>query len=554
MKKTLVLVISVLMLVTQFAGCSAKDTTSSDLSTKSDLSTSTPITESKAASNFNAAGYPIVNKPVVYKVMNCISPAASNWSNEDQSFFRAMNKLTNIDFEFSNIPETDWETKMNLSLAANDLPHLYMSSVGNSNITTYGVKGGLFVDISKGINEYMPNLLKWFKKQSLAEKCIYESNGAIYTFPHICLTATNAATTLYYRSDFMKEAGINEEPKTIDEFYTMVKAIAEAHAGDKEFSAILPYSAAHFNNHFERTILAGLGDYTTAEFHDDGTGKVFYNGTSEQFYRYLEFTSKLYKEKILNNEFYTLDTATTTAMTKANKAAVLTYGTMLTAENFKDGVSHISIFAPFTSEYTSKKKINGRASVTRSGLVITSKCNDEDVASLLRWFDIIYSEEDVAPGLNNMSPWLGVRGETWDYTDDTHKSYKMLIPDGWSLSTTEFNYKKAGPSNIYAINFMSIVSGASMGLKAKGEQSIAKIFPYEVDQFPLDLLRFTDEENDIYTTAYTDIAKYVTQMKAKFITGVEPLSNYSQYCATLEKMGLSKVIQVVQAAYDRFIK
>jgi len=545
MKKLLVLTIIVFMVITQFAGCSVKSKTPNPVTTP---------TDSKAASNFNATGYPIVNEPVVYKVMNSIDPNGGNWStgNEGQSFFRAMKKLTNIDFEFSNIQGTDWETKMNLSLAANDLPHIYMSRVGDSNIMTYGVKGGVFVDISKGIHEYMPNLLKLFKKEPLAEKCIYESNDAIYTFPDVAYTATNAATTLFYRSDIMNEAGIKEEPETIDEFYTMVKAIAEANADDPEFSAILPSSVDHFNNHFERTILAGLGDYTTAEFHDDGTGKVFFNGTSDQYYRYLEFAHKLYKEKILNNEFYTFDTATAYALIRAGKAAVTTSGTLLLEKDFKNGIFQVSIFSPFTSEYTSKKKVNGRKGITRSGIVITNKCNDEDVASLLRWFDIYYSEEDVAPGLNNMSSWLGVRGETWDYTNEKKTSYKMMIPDDWGLSATEFILRKAGPSNLKAIDFMAIVEGSSPGNKAKGENSIAKIFPYEVTPFPMSFLKFTDEENDIYTTTYTDISTYITQMKAKFITGVEPLSNYGQYCETLEKMGLSKVVEIIQAAYDRF--
>jgi putative aldouronate transport system substrate-binding protein len=550
MKKILIVTIVVLMIVMQFTACSVNNTTSGSSDTNA------KTTESEVNSNFNEIGYPIVNEPVVYRAMNAVSTDGANWSSgeEGQSFWRAMKELTNIDFKFTNIPLTDWETKLNLSLAASDIPHVYMGGVGDINIATYGVKGGMFVDISKGIYEYMPNLQEWFKKKPLTEKCIYENNGAVYTFPSICLTATNAACSLYYREDFMNDAGVYEEPKTIEEFYTMVKAIAEAHADDPEFSAILPYSADHFNNHFERTILAGLGDYTTAEFHDDGTGKVFYNGTTEQFYRYLEFAHKLYEEKILNNEFYTLDTATTTALTKSNKAAVLTYGTMLLPENFKDGDFKLSLFTPFTSKYTSEKKILGRAGITRSTIVLTSECNEEDVKSLLRWFDIIYSEKDVVPGLNSVSNWLGVRGETWDYVDDTHSKYKMLIPDNWGLSTTEFNYIKAGPSNLYAFEFMPIVDGASPGLKVKGEQSIKKLYPYEVSPFPLSYLSFTSEENDVYSAAYTDILTHVKQMKAKFITGAEPLSNFEQYCATLEKMGLSKVTEVVQAAYDRFNK
>ena len=42
-------------------------------------------------------------------------------------------------------------------------------------------------------------------------------------------------------------------------------------------------------------------------------------------------------------------------------------------------------------------------------------------------------------------------------------------------------------------------------------------------------------------------------MEGKFITGVVDIeTGWDEYCETLEKMGVQEVIEVYQAAYDRF--
>ncbi len=43
-------------------------------------------------------------------------------------------------------------------------------------------------------------------------------------------------------------------------------------------------------------------------------------------------------------------------------------------------------------------------------------------------------------------------------------------------------------------------------------------------------------------------------MEAKFITGVEPLSNWGNYVETIEKMKIDEYIEIYQGAYDRWAK
>jgi putative aldouronate transport system substrate-binding protein len=66
------------------------------------------------------------------------------------------------------------------------------------------------------------------------------------------------------------------------------------------------------------------------------------------------------------------------------------------------------------------------------------------------------------------------------------------------------------------------------------------------------LLYLTTEETEQVRDSETDLKTYVEQMEAKFITGVEPLSNWDKYVKTIESMGVEEYVSVYQTAYDRW--
>ena len=83
---------------------------------------------------------------------------------------------------------------------------------------------------------------------------------------------------------------------------------------------------------------------------------------------------------------------------------------------------------------------------------------------------------------------------------------------------------------------------------------VNNIIPYQSElYFPVKLLNFTDDEQHVLDNKLADIQRYYKEMEGKFITGIMDIeSGWDEYCATLEKMGVQDVIEVYQAAYDRF--
>ena len=67
-------------------------------------------------------------------------------------------------------------------------------------------------------------------------------------------------------------------------------------------------------------------------------------------------------------------------------------------------------------------------------------------------------------------------------------------------------------------------------------------------------ISFTSEESSEVSKLATEINSYVDQMILKFITGVEPIENFNQYIENLGTIGMDRLIQLYQQAYDRYQK
>jgi putative aldouronate transport system substrate-binding protein len=66
-------------------------------------------------------------------------------------------------------------------------------------------------------------------------------------------------------------------------------------------------------------------------------------------------------------------------------------------------------------------------------------------------------------------------------------------------------------------------------------------------------LKFTDAEIEVLQQYKTDLESYMDEMHAKFVIGVESLSDYDDYVEVLDGFGLAKVSEVYTAAYNRYL-
>ena len=69
------------------------------------------------------------------------------------------------------------------------------------------------------------------------------------------------------------------------------------------------------------------------------------------------------------------------------------------------------------------------------------------------------------------------------------------------------------------------------------------------------MLIYTQEETEVYTDIKTTLDTYRDEATANFLAGNTDIdANWDAYVAELENIGLSELLEVVQAAYDRMYK
>lgn len=60
------------------------------------------------------------------------------------------------------------------------------------------------------------------------------------------------------------------------------------------------------------------------------------------------------------------------------------------------------------------------------------------------------------------------------------------------------------------------------------------------------------DESQRLATLLNEINTYASEMRDKFIMGLEPIENFDEYVNTLKNMGIEEAIQIHQAALDRY--
>lgn len=462
-------------------------------------------------------------------------------------------EYTNIHVEWVNLESQD---AVATYLASSEWPDIIQYKLPQNLINDYGILGGRFVNFLDYL-DIMPNLKKTFEDYPTTLAGMSQINGAVYsTFAVSGGTATSVVARPHVRTDVLEDAGITELPKTIDEFYEQLKVLKEKN-GVPGF--IL---GTEVTSDYAPMLFAAFGTLHQIGFDDDGTGKVTYTYTSDQMKHYYEFLHKLYDEELMHREWLTLDGTTKDQLCCAeNKVAFITrsQAQRMKAENLKDGNwDYMSrCLPPLTSEYDSTQTLAGVIQAGGENGPIFVNAESDYVEEIMKMLDIAFATEEVVEGsgLHGMAFNYGVEGIGWDWNSDgTYTQY-----DGSKYgygSYTEFQlggllFESTGRCDAWGVQVTSTVGNA----RARQLGFTNDVIPYQITEgiFPESSLKFTEDEQMVIDQYMTEIKTYATEMSAAFITGTADIEKeWDEYVATFEKMSLGKVLEVYQAAYDRW--
>ena len=499
--------------------------------------------------------FPVVKEKLSMTMMGP-STGASEWA--DMGFFKGMAEKSNIEFTFTTPPLADFGTKLNLAFASGDLPDVLFGTDTNTLTPAmemdYGNQG-ILVPLEELIKENMPNFSKILEENPDIAKSITTPDGHIYSLPmiHRGNTAIWPRGPLWYNGEWLDALGVTELPKTTDEFYDLLVRFRDEDPNGNGKKDEIPLTDVKMDSTRPWLMSAfGITDRTIEEI----DGKVVFTPVTENYKEYVSFMNKLYSEKLLDQEVYSQADEQKKAKGQNNQIGLFPdwFSFFTTGRQENEAVMD-PMFYPLTSDINPERVTPGSPRMGRSTFAITS--NNPSPEATLRWVDYFYSEEG-ADFLNK-----GPEGDFWVYAENDKGEQVRVFAEGVDPAESEEARSKVTPDYGIMVPKVEFPSDPSSNvlpdanalsdttfqdfLTAETEE---KITPFAKVTFPL--LYLTTEESDKVRDAATDLKTYVEQMEAKFITGLESISNWDKYVQTLESMGLEEYVSVHQQAYDRW--
>ena len=219
--------------------------------------------------------------------------------------------------------------------------------------------------------------------------------------------------------------------------------------------------------------------------------------------------------------------------------------------------------AALTSELNETPTAGLASPISENGVVAISTTSPYKEA-LVRMVDYMYTDEGELAGT------FGKDGQTFDWQhndildvdvpkmrvfDDCASGeetrYKYGTLNG-TLALIEWNNDRralftAPIEDVQSDEILNEYGWAALVALAVREDGIQ-----QVDCFPK--LSYTAEEASERATLRTDIENYLEQAKAQFITGeIDVEEGWDNFVNTVNGMGLERLIEIEQAAYDRYM-
>ncbi|MFC7620716.1 extracellular solute-binding protein [Microlunatus sp. GCM10028923] len=508
---------------------------------------------------------PIVTEPASFTVLVPQDARVGDWSKN--YFSKWYQEQTGIEITFRQVAGgEDMMTKVNAMIAAGDVPDAFLGiPFSRSQLLQYGEQG-MFAPLRSLIGGYALNLQQAMKDYPDSYKLIRSPNDEIYAFPDYNdgKHARASEARAFINTDWLERLGL-EEPTTTTAFQEVLREFKKADlGGGGRTIPFAAYAEASLDKYFMNSFL----------YHPGGLGLVVNGGTVEttvnkpEYREGLKYIKGLIDEGLINNDAVT---ATADQMLRRGNqpgntimgGARAYYWGLFVDIDQKDPEAR-------WRQYRTLAPLEGPNKVRYSPwdyytigvetptFVISGACERPEL--LVQWADLQYDLE-VSLHAN-----LGKKGERWEWAPEGVKGINgkdalYYFPGGW-------NEKPADATSgwsLFSVSYRSedyrlaegVVEGNETFEKPLYEQTVEYNEPYKQPiemQFPPVTLTEADAAEDAEIS--TNLQNEVSVALAKFSTGkLDPNDDaaWQDYVERLDRIGLGRMLESRQAAYEQFM-
>lgn len=501
-------------------------------------------------------------------------PQGENGSLKDNLFTQEVEKKFDIDF--------DWQTttydgsvageKRQISLASGDYPDAYflvpwVDGFSRNEILKYGQQGVL-MPLEDLIDEHAPNLKKRFEEKPDWEQSVTAPDGHIYAITQWseCFHCSYPSK-LWMNTTWLDALGL-EQPTTTEELRTVLRAFKDGDPNGNGAADEVPLSGSasepiinYLMNAFTYAPVGGPSSPPPLVLDGD---EVVLNATSDSWRAGLEYITSLAQEGLLDTAAFTQNGDALKALGDSADAQILGSAVTLHPYVFVSADSpdgrdkNYDAVAPLAGP-DGTQLATWRSPVNPVGtFALTNKSTEEERIEAIKLLDYLATDE------GQIRASMGPEGEAWvpaeegdlaldpeleptfrpvTYDETSNAAWRSMSQYWDSL---EFRNAQVVPEDIYTPD----------GYERRLLYATQEYEPFAPDEsvlFPVEKLWPDLETSAELAELQTNIATYITQAQAEFVTGQRDIADdaaWDAYVADIEGLGLARYLELLRAAYD----
>lgn len=458
---------------------------------------------------------------------------------------QVIEEATGVDVVFQ-VPPNNSEDAFKMMVASGKLPDVIMWDHSSAIDRMY--HEGTVIDLTELIARYAPNLTKIYTERPELRRQVENAEGKLYYFPSINPMQTveeigrKSYAGLIIRDDWLDKLGLSV-PNTIDEWYEVLSAFKTGDPNGNGFQDEIPFDGWGLPY-----FLPAFGVLNTFCVKLDGT--VAYGPMEQEYKAYLETMHKWYAEGLLGSNCLIHSDAWKTENIVNGLTGAFTgldnawrYYLPSLQENTNPSASLKAVpwlIAADGVRYTPREDVASNMATIVT--VITSAC--EDPVAAVKFIDYMYSEEG-----SNLLTW-GIEGETYEVVDGrkvlTEMALSLNEEKGWlKLYSYAIGHASFPKYDGETVVLASYPEEQLIAERTWADASTALVYP--------PYITLGEEAQAFCDDVMDDVNTYITEMEIKFITGEESLDNFDRFVAQLDKMGVSKALEIYREAYAAYM-
>ncbi len=494
------------------------------------------------------AGYPMDTDVKISWYVNhgyILNPAYG--SAEESPFHRDLEKNTGVDIEWKfPTAGTDGNQDLNLLLASATLPDIIYGAVMKE--ADRHVAEGTIRDLADVLEANSPNYWAFLQSNEMYDKAMKTDSGVYIGYGFFREDGGWNDTYLgpVVRQDLLDEQNL-ELPETISEFENVIKVFKE------EYDMTLSFAWSRWNSF---GIAGAFGAYggTVFRTYVDNDGKIQLAQAQPEWRDYMAKLNEWWEAGLMDQDVMTLDDSL--AQSKAlNEVMGLSFTSMgqlsnwiKDAEAADNGAEWVGLQYPTDDNGKLSSVFGGYGIEPASITFISNDIDDEKLPVAMRLLDYAYTEE------GNLYWNFGTEGESWEYNDEGEVEYLPVVlddPDGLNNAISKYGGSTWSGPCIQATRLLYL-KNTEQSIAAndtwfyKNEEQTYK------DKIPAGVSFTADEANEILEIQ-TAISTFVSETAAKFMIGEQDIDTFDDFVAQMDSMGLPRLLEINQAAYDRFM-